>query len=129
MRALFSQLGFDNTAVFERMRTRFQVRNGAIHMSAIQVYSPLLQLVGSGSLDFEGRLRHDLEVRYSLVDSLGPLRRILYWVQNNLLRIAVRGDMSRPRVEIEGVLSFLTRPGSGRRDLPLPALTPLPARF
>jgi hypothetical protein len=129
MRALFSQLGFDNTAVFERMRTRFQVRNGAIHMSAIQVYSPLLQLVGSGSLDFEGRLRHDLEVRYSLVDNLGPLRRILYWVQNNLLRIAVRGDMSRPRVEIEGVLSFLTRPGSGRRDLPLPALTPLPARF
>lgn len=129
MRDLFSQLGFDNTAVFERMRTRFAVRDGSVDMDAIGVYSPLLQLVGSGHLDFEGRLHHDLEVRYSLVDNLGPFRRALYWVQNNLLRIAVRGDMSRPRVEISGLLSFLTTAGTGRRDLPLPPLTPLPDRF
>ena len=129
MRALFSQLGFDNTAVFERIRTRFAVRDGSLDMDAIGVYSPLLQLVGSGHLDFEGRLHHDLEVRYSLVDSLGPFRRALYWIQNNLLSIAVRGDMSRPRVEISGLLSFLTTAGGGRRDLPLPALTPLPERF
>ena len=129
MRALFSQLGFDNTAVFERIRTRFVVREGLVDMDAIGVYSPLLQLVGSGSLDFEGRLNHDLEVRYSLVDNLGPLRRALYWVQNNLLSSSVRGDMSRPRVEISGLLSFLTTAGGGRRDLPLPPLTPLPERF
>ncbi|HVS17701.1 MAG TPA: AsmA-like C-terminal region-containing protein [Planctomycetota bacterium] len=129
MRALFSQLGFDNTAVFERIRTRFGVRDGALDMDAIGVYSPLLQLVGSGSLDFEGRLHHDLEVRYSLVDNLGPFRRALYWIQNNLLSIAVRGDMSRPRVEISGLLSFLTTAGGGRRDLPLPPLTALPERF
>lgn len=129
VRDLFSQLGFDNTAVFERMRTRFAVRDGAVEMDAIGVYSPLLQLVGSGRLDFEGRLHHDLEVRYSLVDNLGPFRRALYWIQNNLLSIAVRGDMSRPRIEISGLLSFLTSPGSGRRDLPLPPLTPLPERF
>jgi hypothetical protein len=72
MQALFSQLGFDDTAVFERMRTRFQVRDGAFHMSDMQVYSPLLQLVGEGTLDMEGRLHHDLEVRYSLIDRLGP---------------------------------------------------------
>jgi hypothetical protein len=129
VRDLFSQLGFDNTAVFERMRTRFSVHDGAVDMDAIGVYSPLLQLVGSGHLDFEGRLHHDLEVRYSLVDNLGPFRRALYWIQNNLLSIAVRGDMSRPRIEISGLLSFLTSPGGGRRDLPLPPLTPLPDRF
>lgn len=129
MRALFSQLGFDNTAVFERIRTRFAVRDGALDMDAIGVYSPLLQLVGSGHLDFEGRLHHDLEVRYSLVDNLGPFRRALYWIQNNLLSIAVRGDMSRPRVEISGLLSFLTTAGGSRRDLPLPSLTPLSERF
>jgi hypothetical protein len=111
------------------MRTRFAVRDGAVEMDAIGVYSPLLQLVGSGRLDFEGRLHHDLEVRYSLVDNLGPFRRALYWIQNNLLSIAVRGDMSRPRIEISGLLSFLTSAGTGRRDLPLPPLTPLPERF
>lgn len=129
VRDLFSQLGFDNTAVFERMRMRFAVRDGAVEMDTIGVYSPLLQLIGSGSLDFEGRLNHDLEVRYSLVDNLGPFRRALYWIQNNLLRIEVRGDMSRPRVEISGLLSFMTSAGTGRRDLPLPPLTPLPERF
>jgi hypothetical protein len=129
MQALFSQLGFDDTAVFERMRTRFEVREGAFHMSEMQVYSPLLQLVGAGTLDMEGRLHHDLEVRYSLVDRLGPFTRLVYWVQNNLLRLAVRGDMSRPRIELQGVLSvFQSRTPTGR-DLPLPALAPLPARF
>jgi hypothetical protein len=129
MQALFSQLGFDDTAVFERMRTRFQVRDGAIHMSDMQVYSPLLQLVGEGTLDMEGRLHHDLEVRYSLIDRLGPFTRLVYWIQNNLLRLAVRGDMSRPRVELQGVLSvFQERPSTGR-DLPLPALAPLSPRF
>jgi hypothetical protein len=129
MQALFSQLGFDDTAVFERMRTRFRVRDGVFHMSDMQVYSPLLQLVGAGTLDMEGRLHHDLEVRYSLVDRLGPFTRLVYWVQNNLLRLAVRGDMSRPRVELLGVLSvFQGRPGAVR-DLPLPALAPLPPRF
>ncbi len=129
MRALFSQLGFDDTAVFERMRTHVQVQDGRVEMSGIQVYSPLLQLVGSGTMDFEGRLHHDLEVRYSLVDRLGPLTRLVYWIQNNLLRVAVRGDMSRPRVELEGFLSFLQPGSDGGRDVPLPALTPLPARF
>jgi AsmA-like C-terminal region len=129
MQALFSQLGFDDTAVFERMRTRFQVRDGAFHMSDMQVYSPLLQLVGEGTLDMEGRLHHDLEVRYSLIDRLGPFTRLVYWIQNNLLRLAVRGDMSRPRVELQGILSVFQARSSPGRDLPVPALAPLSRRF
>jgi hypothetical protein len=129
MQALFSQLGFDDTAVFERMRTRFQVRDGAFHMSDMQVYSPLLQLVGEGTLDMEGRLHHDLEVRYSLIDRLGPFTRLLYWVQNNLLRLAVRGDMSRPRIELQGILSVFQARSAPGRDLPLPSLAPLNRRF
>jgi hypothetical protein len=129
MRDLFSQLGFDNTAVFERMRSRFRLERGVIHMDAINVYSPLLQLVGEGTLDLDGRLRHDLQVRYSLVDRLGPLTRLIYWIQNNLLRVEVRGDMERPKVLLKGALSFLKRAQSGERELPLPGLSPLPERF
>jgi hypothetical protein len=68
-------------------------------------------------------------VRYGLVDRLGPLTRLVYWVQNNLLSVSVRGDMSRPRVFLKGALAFLRRdPGTGR-ELPLPAVSPLPERF
>jgi len=129
IRELFSQLGFDNAAVFERMRTRFRIQDGVIHMNGIQVYSPLLQLVGAGTLDLDGRLHHDLQVRYSLVDKLGPLTRLVYWIQNNLLSVAVRGDMSRPRVVLKGALALFQRLNAQSRDLPLPGLTPLPERF
>ena len=129
MRALFSQLGFDGTAVFESMRTRFRLTGGIISMDAIKVSSPLLQLVGEGTLDLDGRLHHDLQVRYSLVDRLGPITRLVYWVQNNLLRVEVRGDMERPKVLLKGVLSFLRSSQSEERELPLPGFAPLPRRF
>jgi len=130
MRDLFSQLGFDQTAVFDEMRTRFDVEGGVITMNQMQVESPLLRLVGEGSLDLDGSLRHDLRVQYSLVDNLGPFRRMIYFIQNNLLRISVRGDMSRPRVILQGALAFLqTLRKSKGRDLPLPGFAPLPERF
>lgn len=129
MRALFSQLGFDGTAVFESMRTRFGLTDGIISMDAIKVSSPLLQLVGEGTLDLDGRLHHDLQVRYGLVDRLGPITRLVYWVQNNLLRVEVRGDMERPKVLLKGVLSFLRSSQSEGRELPLPGFAPLPKRF
>lgn len=130
MRDLFSELGFDQTAVFDEMRTRFEVSGGVISMNAMQVDSPLLRLVGEGSLDLDGSLRHDLRVQYSLVDKLGPLRRMIYFVQNNLLRVSVRGDMSRPRVVLQGALAFLQSLRKSRsRDLPLPGFAPLPERF
>jgi hypothetical protein len=130
MRDLFSQLGFDQTAVFDDMKTRFALQNGVIEMNAIEVRSPLLALVGDGTLDLDGRLHHDLRVQYSLVDKLGPLTRLVYFVQNNLLRVSVRGDMSRPRVVLQGALAFFQSLRADKaRDLPLPGFSPLPERF
>jgi hypothetical protein len=130
IRDLFSQLGFDQTAVFEEMRAQFRLRDGVIELDPMQVKSPLLNLVGSGTLDLDGRLHHDLQVQYSLVDKLGPFTRWIYFIQNNLLSVSVRGDMSRPKIVLHGALSFLQRlRAEKRRELPLPGFAPLPARF
>jgi len=130
IRDLFSQLGFDQTAVFEEMRARFRLQDGVIELDPMQVKSPLLKLVGSGTLDLDGRLHQDLRVEYSLVDKLGPFTRLIYFVQNNLLTVSVRGDMARPKVVLHGALSFLQRLRGGQgRELPLPGFSPLPERF
>lgn len=130
VRDLFSQLGFDQTAVFEEMRAQFRLRDGVIELDPIQVKSPLLNLVGAGTLDLDGRLHHDLQVQYSLVDRLGPFTRLIYFVQNNLLSVSVRGDMARPEVVLHGALSFLQRLRGGEgRALPLPGFAPIPERF
>ena len=130
MREIFSRLGFDGTAVFDSVFTRFELEEGVIRMDDVIVTSPLLHLVGGGSLDLDGSLSFELQVRYDLVDRLPALNRLLYWVQNNLLALSVRGDMSRPLVLMRGILSFLRNPPADRsRDLPLPRLTPLPERF
>jgi hypothetical protein len=129
VRDLFAQLGYDKPAVFRRVRSRFEVGDGKIDMQSLYVESPLAQLVGTGSLDLDGRLSHDLEVKYGLVDNLGPFTRFLYWVQNNLLRVEIRGDMSRPKIVLRGMLSFLQRSKTERRDLPLPPFSPIPERF
>ena len=130
VRDLFSQLGFDQTAVFEEMRAAFRIHDGVIELDPMQVKSPLLKLVGAGTLDLDGSLHHDLRVEYSLVDKLGPFTRLIYFVQNNLLTVSVRGDMARPRVVLHGALSFLQKfQGSRARQLPLPGFSPLPERF
>jgi hypothetical protein len=130
VRDLFSQLGFDQTAVFEEMRARFRVQDGVIELDPMLVKSPLLKLVGRGTLDLDGRLNHDLRVEYSLVDKLGPFTRLIYFVQDNLLSVSVRGDMARPKVILHGALSFLQRMRGGQgRELPLPGFSPLPERF
>ncbi|MBI5431655.1 MAG: hypothetical protein HZA52_02370 [Planctomycetes bacterium] len=129
VRDLFAQLGYDKPAVFRRVRSRFEVAEGRIDMKSLYVESPLAQLVGTGSLDLDGRLAHDLEVKYGLVDNLGPVTRFLYWVQNNLLRVEIRGDMARPKILLRGMLSFLQGSKSERRDLPVPSFAPIPERF
>jgi len=98
-------------------------------MEEMQVESPLLSLVGEGALDFDGRLNHELRVHYDLIDNFGPLTRLAYFIQNNLLRVSIRGDMSRPRVELQGALSFLQGFKAEGRKLPLPPFAPLPAHF
>jgi hypothetical protein len=129
VREMFAQLGFDDIAVFDSVRSRFQVADGRIVMSDLRVSSALLKLVGSGTLDFDGTLHHDLEVQYALVDRLGPFRRLLYWIQNSLARVAIRGDMQRPRVEIKGMFGLMQRSPKMARALPLPSFAPLPERF
>ena len=129
-RALFAQLGFDDTAVFDSMATNLLVADGRVGMRDITVRSPLLQLVGSGGLDFDGGLHYDLEVRYDLIDRLGPFTRLLYSIQNKLLSVAIRGDMARPEIAIRNPFSSLFGGGSGdKRPLPLPPWASLPPRF
>jgi hypothetical protein len=130
VRDLFGQLGLDETAVFDEMQSAFRVEDGAIHMEDLMVHSPLLRLTGGGLLRFDGTLHHDLEVRYSLVDRFGPFSHLVYWLQNTLLAISIRGDMSRPRVITKGVFSSPFGGGDGDwRGLPYPDFSALPPRF
>lgn len=129
-RALFNQLGLDDTAIFDDMHTNVRLRNGVLQTNDIEVHSPLLQLVGSGSIDMDGSLRHDLEVRYSILDYLGPFRRLIYTIQNGLVSVAIRGDVNRPRVLLRSpVTGLFLQPDESYRALPLPDLGPLPERF
>jgi hypothetical protein len=129
-RALFGQLGLDSTNVFDSMSANFAVSGGAVRMHDITVRSPLLQLVGDGALDFDGGLSYDLEVRYDLIDRLGPFTRLLYSIQNQLLSVAVRGDMSRPEIIFKGPFTGLFGGEiGGKRNLPLPPWSSLPPRF
>ncbi len=131
MRELFSQLGFDQTASFDELQARFELRDGVLTTPYLEIKSTLLNLLGNGWIDLDGRLRYDLEVRYSLLDRLGFLNRILYWMNRQIWRVAVRGDLSRPRVVIRNSFLELVRgfEDSPPRLLPLPPFTPLPSRF
>jgi len=127
--ALFAQLGFESAAVFSRFDARFAVANGVIEMDHIRLKSDLLSLVGSGSVDMEGDLHHDLEVNYSLLDRLGPITRVIYEIQNSLLRITVRGNLDRPEVAAKGLFSQFFTPSSGGQKLPLPPYSKRGRRF
>lgn len=127
--ALFARLGLDTTAIFSSVESRYRIADGVVEMTNLRVDSDLLSLVGEGSIDFDGSLAHDLEVRYSLVDRLGPLTRLVYHIQNSLLRISIRGDMSRPDVFVKGLFSGFFGPSEEVQRLPLPPFAELPGRF
>ncbi len=131
MRAVFSRLGFPNTAVFNELRSRFELRDGVIDTHYLEVKSTLLKLVGNGTLALDGGLSFDLDVRYGLLDRIGILNRLIYWLNRNLMRVAVRGDFERPRVLTRGLLfEFLGgSEDAGRRGMPLPPFADLAPRF
>ena len=130
-RELFSRLGFPNTAVFDRLLARFELRDGVIGTRYLEVKSSLLNLVGSGALDLDGSVSFDLEVRYGLLDRLGFLNKLLYLLSNSLWRVAVRGDLARPIVTIRN--SFLELFNEFQevppRRLPLPDFAAQASRF
>jgi len=129
-RELFKQLGFDATGVFDSMRTNFAIQDGAFELRDMKAHSPLLKLVGSGRLDMNGNLESDLEVRYGLVDKLGPLRFLVYWFQNSILRVQIRGDLHRPVVLLRNFFFDIFKSGyKNKPRLPLPYPAPLPERF
>ena len=127
--AVLSRLGFPSAATFSNMTGHYRVADGVIAFPDLELRSNLLSLVGSGTIDFDGTLSHDLEVRYALLDQFGPLTRLLYQIQNSLLRISVRGDMARPEVVVRGLFSQFFSPPSNKQRLPLPSLADLPPRF
>jgi len=130
VRDLFGQLGLDETAVFDEVESRVEVADGRIWMEAMRVHSPLLNLRGSGSLGFDGTLDHELEITYSLVDKIGPFSALIYWLQNNLLKIRIRGDMARPKIIPRGVFSNpFVDVDDPWRALPAPGFSELPERF
>ena len=100
-------------------------------MPYLDVRSTLLHLVGDGTIDLDGGLEYDLEARYSLLDGLGLLSKVVYFLNNSLWRLAVRGDMNRPRVFLRNAFLELLRGfhEPERRALPLPPFAAPPARF
>jgi hypothetical protein len=131
VRELFRRLGADATAVFDRMELDWTLERGTLDLRDIRVRSPLLHLVGDGAVELTGEVSSDLQVRYSLVDKLGPLNRIVYWLNNRLWRVAIRGDMGRPVVFVRNSLFELVFgfDEDVPRSLPLPGWRRLPARF
>ena len=131
MRALFVQLGFERGGLFDRLRARYELRDGRIQVSHLEIRSALFDLVGAGWQDLDGRLAYDMEVRYDLLDKLGPIGRVLYWLNNNLMRVAVRGDFDRPEIKIRNsILEWITGfDDEPERRLPLPRFSPLGPRF
>ena len=129
VRELFALLGFDTTATFDGMSTRFSLADGVIRLTDAEAHSPLVKLVGGGTLDLNGTLDQEYTLTYSLVDRLGLLSRILYWFQNRLLRVDISGDMGRPRVRITNVLFDLVGSAPTGPRLPLARRPPLGDRF
>lgn len=129
-RDLFSQLGYDATAVFDSMSCNFRLKDGLVELDQVDVHSPLFSLEGDGTLDLDGSLKMDLELRYALVDKVKFLTKLVYLVQNTLLEVAIRGDLSRPQVFLQGALTRLFQDVDGaERGLPIPRQSGLPTRF
>jgi hypothetical protein len=113
------------------MEMDWALEHGTLKLTDMRVRSPLLSLVGEGSVELTGEVKSDLQVRYALVDKLGPLNRFVYWLNNSLWRVAVRGDLSRPEVKIRNSLLefFFGFDEEHERSLPLPSWSPLSTRF
>ncbi len=129
-RELFTRLGFDATAVFDSMNSGFTISDGRISFNKMHAHSPLLKLVGDGFLDLNSNLGANFEVRYGLIDKLGPIRELVYWFQNSLLTVEVKGDLYQPVVLLRNSLfNLFSSDPKIKPILPLPNSSRLPTRF
>jgi len=127
--ALSVGLGIDTTVLFREMYARYTIADGVLEMDRLRVNSDLLSLVGAGTVSFEGNVTSDLDVRYALVDRLGPFTQLVYWIQESLLRVSIRGTVERPAVVLRGLASRFFTPDEDRDRLPLPGFSRRPRRF
>ena len=128
-RTQVARLGIDTTVLFRTMLCDYAIADGQLQLERMRVDSDLLSLVGEGAISFEGDVMSDLEVRYGLVDRLGPLTQLLYHIQNSLLRVSIRGSMERPTVVLRGLMSQFFSPDEERERLPLPGFSQRRRRF
>jgi hypothetical protein len=129
-RELLREFGLDHTVMFDEVSFTFDLDDQVLQMEDVVLRSPLLKLVGEGTLDMEGRLNHSFEVHYSIVDKITPLRRLFYLVQNLFVTVKLRGDLSQPLVLLSnGLFSLFRAEPDIVPSLPLPGLAPLPPRF
>ena len=127
IRGLLETVGLGNSVTFDRMAANLDVRDGRVAMRDIRVRSAALQLAGDGTLDFDGTLDYELDVKLSEIENLQWLLRLVSWLTDNIVSVSIRGDLDRPRIEAHWFRIF----GSSRRfrALPLPGYAPLPPRF
>ncbi|MDE0896926.1 MAG: hypothetical protein OSB10_10125, partial [Planctomycetota bacterium] len=108
----------------------FTISDGRISFNKMRAHSPLLKLVGDGFLDLDSNLGAQFEVRYSLIDKLGPFREFVYWFQNSLLTVEVKGDLYQPVVFLRtSLFDLFTSDPKITPTLPLPNRSGIPARF
>ena len=99
-------------------------------VAGLDLESSLLSLVGEGTLDLDGSFETDLRVTYSILENLGPITLFLYWIQDNLLRVSIRGSFLRPRIVVRNFfVDVFLRPDLEFQALPLPDFQPIPERF
>jgi hypothetical protein len=96
-------------------------------MRDIRVASDALQLAGSGTLDFDGTLDYDLDVKLSEIANLQWILQLISWLTDNIVSVSIHGDLDRPDISAHWFGIFGRK--AGFRALPLPGYAPLPPRF
>ncbi|MEZ5980048.1 MAG: hypothetical protein R3F34_17800 [Planctomycetota bacterium] len=130
VRDLFAVLGLDATATFDHLESRMLLDDGRLKLVDAVAHSPIVKLVGGGTLDVDGTISQEFELHYTLIDRVPLLSKIFYWFQSRLVRVEIQGTMDRPRLRLSNLLLDLL--GGNRTPkvlLPLPPNTPLPPRF
>jgi hypothetical protein len=108
---------------FNEVVLPYRIEGGFFKSKAIEIKSPSLKLLGSGTLDFRGNLDltlrpHFLELKIPIVEQVFSL------LKETLTRVRVTGDLARPKVEFVTAAGLIRipieqqEPPGGERPLP-----------